>query len=153
LKRLGTKYKGLCPFHQEKTPSFTVDPGKQFFYCFGCKAGGNAIDFVMKRDRLEFVEALQLLARQAGIELPRLGVNKQNTRERQVLLEAHSAACGLFEKSFSHPQLGEAAREYLAKRGFAPETIRKFQVGLALDGWDTLLKSPAMKKFSPQQLA
>ncbi len=153
LKRTGSKYVGLCPFHQEKSGSFTVDPSKQFFHCFGCKAGGNAIDFVMRRDRLEFVEAMQLLARQAGIELPKFGVSKEKTTERQALLEAHSAACGLFEKLLSHPQFGAAAREYLAQRGFAAESIKRFQIGLALDGWDTLLKSPAMKKFSPQQLA
>jgi DNA primase len=153
LKRRGAKFLGLCPFHSEKTPSFTVDPSKQFFHCFGCKAGGNVIDFVMKRDRLEFVEALQQLARQAGIDLPRFGVNKQNTSERQVLLEAHSAACGLFEKLLSHPQHGAVAREYLATRGFTEETIKKFQVGLSVDSWDVLLRSQAMKKFTPQQLA
>ncbi|HMB94568.1 MAG TPA: DNA primase, partial [Tepidisphaeraceae bacterium] len=153
LKRRGAKFLGLCPFHSEKTPSFTVDPSKQFFHCFGCKTGGNVIDFVMKRDRLEFVEALQQLARQAGIDLPRFGVNKQNTSERQTLLDAHSAACGLFEKLLSHPQHGAAAREYLSTRGFTEESIKKFQIGLAVDSWDVLLRSQAMKKFTPQQLA
>ncbi|HVT88276.1 MAG TPA: DNA primase [Tepidisphaeraceae bacterium] len=153
LRRRGKDYVGLCPFHQEKTPSFKVDPARQMFYCFGCKASGNAIDFVIKRDRIEFVEALQLLARQANVELPRLGVNKQNSSERQVLLEAHSAACGLFEKLFSHPQHGAVARDYLAKRGFSAEMIRKYQIGLAVESWDMLLKSRAMKKFTPQQLA
>lgn len=153
LKRLGGRFVGLCPFHQEKTPSFSVNPSRQYFYCFGCKASGNVIDFVIKRDRVEFVEAMQILARLAGIELPKFGVNKQNTSERQVLLEAHSAACGLFEKSLSHPQIGAAAREYLAKRGFTEESIKKFQIGLAPEGWDTLLKNPAMKKFAPHQLA
>jgi DNA primase len=153
LKRRGAKFLGLCPFHQEKTPSFTVDPSKQFFHCFGCKAGGNVIDFVMKRDRLEFVEALQLLARQAGIELPRFGLSKQNTSERQILLETQSVACGLFEKLLSHPQHGQAAREYLKTRGFTEESIQKFQIGLTVDSWDVLLRSQAMKKFTPQQLA
>jgi DNA primase len=153
LKRRGGKYVGLCPFHSEKTGSFTVDPGKQFFYCFGCKSSGNAIDFVMKRDRIEFVEALQQLARQLGIDLPRFGVNKQNTSERQVLLDAHSAACGLFEKLFSHPQLGKAVREYVSQRGFNAESIQKFQIGFAMDSWDAMLRSETMKKFSPQQLA
>src|SRR3954470_24983571 len=73
LKKRGKDYLGLCPFHQEKTPSFHVSPTKQFFYCYGCKAGGNAIDFVMKRDRVEFKEALDILARRAGIDLPRSG--------------------------------------------------------------------------------
>ncbi len=147
LKRAGRTYKGLCPFHQEKSPSFTVDPAKQFFKCYGCNVGGNVIDFVMRRDRVEFIEALRTLAQQAGIDLPRFGVNKQNSSEKQVLLEAHSAACGLFEKSLSHPQLGKTAREYLEQRGFTSETIRKFQIGLAPPGWDNLLSSPAMKKF------
>jgi DNA primase len=153
LKRAGNKYVGLCPFHTEKSPSFSVDPAKGFFHCFGCKAGGDIFNFVMRRDRVEFREALATLARQAGVELPRYGVSKQNTSERQVLLDAHSVACGLFEKSLSHAQLGQAAREYLAKRGFTAETIKRFQIGLALDSWDALLTSPAMKKFTPQQLA
>src|ERR1700712_2615169 len=71
LKRRGKNYVGLCPFHQEKTGSFNVDSVRQYFHCFGCKAGGNAIDFVMKRDRLEFIEAMKQLAEQANIELPR----------------------------------------------------------------------------------
>ncbi|MGH7177360.1 MAG: DNA primase [Tepidisphaeraceae bacterium] len=152
LKRRGKDYVGLCPFHQEKTPSFSVSPGKQVFYCYGCKTGGNAIDFVMKRDRIEFVEALQTLARQAGVELPRFGGDKQNAGQRQALLEATSAACALFEKSLSHPQLGKAARVYLGGRGITPESVRQFQIGLAVDSWDALLSNPAMKKFPPPLL-
>src|SRR5829696_2626349 len=71
LKRAGRDFKGLCPFHQEKTPSFTVSPSKRYFYCYGCKEGGNAIDFVMKRDRIEFIDALRQLGQQAGLEMPR----------------------------------------------------------------------------------
>src|SRR5215218_1643741 len=77
LKRAGKDYKGLCPFHQEKSPSFTVSPSKQYFYCYGCKEGGNAIDFVIKRDRVEFIDALKFLAEQAGLEMPRYGVSKE----------------------------------------------------------------------------
>lgn len=152
LKRRGKDYLGLCPFHQEKTPSFHVSPAKQFFHCFGCKASGNAIDFVMKRDRIEFIEALKLLGQRAGIEMPKFGVSKQKTGERQMLLEAQSAACSLFEKSLSHPQDGLAARQYFEKRGFTPETLRRFQVGLAPDAWDALLR-PLVRKFTPDQLA
>jgi DNA primase len=151
LKRRGRSFVGLCPFHQEKTPSFHVHPAKQFFHCFGCKATGNAIDFVMKRDRIEFLDALKLLGAKAGIEMPKFGVSKQNTSQRQMLLEAHSAACALFEKLLSHPQQGEAARQYLAKRGFTPESIQRFQVGLAASSWDYVLSSLA-RKFTPQQL-
>lgn len=154
LKRVGNSYKGLCPFHSEKTPSFSVNQEKQFFHCFGCKAKGNAIDFVMLRDRLSFLEALQQLAQQSGVELEKFSsTSKQNLSERQALLEAHSVACGLFEKSLAHSQLGAAAREYLAQRGFTDATLKTFRIGLALDSWDSLLKNPAMKKFSPQLLA
>src|SRR3954463_1661894 len=83
LKRRGKDFVGLCPFHQEKSPSFKVDPGKQYFYCFGCKASGNAIDFVMKRDRVEFVDAMRTLGQLAGIEMPKFGVSREKTGQRQ----------------------------------------------------------------------
>ena len=80
LKRRGKDYVGLCPFHQEKTPSFHVSPARQFFHCYGCKEGGNAIDFVIKRDRVTFVEALNTLADRAGVQLPRLGGERVSRR-------------------------------------------------------------------------
>jgi DNA primase len=148
LKRRGKDFVGLCPFHQEKTPSFKVDPTKQYFYCFGCKSGGNAIDFVIKRDRVEFKDALRTLAERAGIEMPtKFGVSREKTSERQQLLEACSSACALFEKLLSHPELGQAARNYLEQRGFDAESIRRFQVGFTPQSWDTLLRSPIAKKF------
>jgi DNA primase len=157
LQRRGRDYTGLCPFHQEKTPSFHVKPDKQFFYCFGCKASGNAIDFVIKRDRVEFKEALISLAKAANIELPRWGASREASSDRQILLEAHSAASGFFEKLLTDPQpgnrQGKAARDYLASRGFNEESIKRFQIGLSLDSWDGLLRSPAMKKFPPEKLA
>src|SRR3954463_3671162 len=106
LKRRGRSFVGLCPFHQEKTGSFHVNPAKQFFHCFGCKASGNAIDFVMKRDRVEFLEAMKILGQKANIEMPKFGVSKQKTGEREALIAAHSAACSLFEKLLSHPEQG-----------------------------------------------
>lgn len=152
LKRRGKDFVGLCPFHQEKTPSFHVSPSKQFCHCYGCKAGGNAIDFVMKRDRIEFLDALRLLAQQAGIEMPRFGVAKEKAGERQVLLDAHSAACAFFEKLLTHPQAGAAARAYIEQRGINAESVRRFQIGLAADSWDALLKAME-KKFAAPQLA
>ena len=86
LKRRGKDFVGLCPFHQEKTPSFYVSPAKQIFHCYGCKAGGSVIDFVMRRDRIEFIDALKLLGEQAGLEMPKYGVSKQKSGERQALL-------------------------------------------------------------------
>lgn len=152
LKRRGRDYVGLCPFHQEKTPSFHVSPSKQYFHCYGCKAGGNAIDFVMKRDRIEFLDALRQLGEQAGIEMPKFGVSKQRAGEKQVLLDMQSAACAFFEKLLSHPQQGSAAREYLAGRQINADSIRRFQIGYAADAWDTLLTALS-RKFTPQQLA
>src|SRR4051812_13223118 len=150
LKRRGKDFVGLCPFHQEKTPSFHVSPAKQFFHCYGCKAGGNAIDFVIKRDRVEFIDALRLLAERSGIDLPRHGgADKQKAGERQLLFDAQSAACGLFENSLSHPEIGRAARDYLTGRGFNAETIKQFRIGLAVESWEMLLRSPAMRKFPP----
>jgi DNA primase len=152
LKRRGKDFVGLCPFHQEKTPSFHVSQSKQFYYCYGCKKGGNAIDFVMTHDRVEFKEALRILAEAAGIELPAFS-GGQNAGERQTLLEANSAACMFFEKLLSHPQHGLAARQYLQERGFDEASIKRFRVGLALNQWDALMTDPSMKNFSPRHLA
>ena len=153
LKRVGARYIGLCPFHNEKSPSFNVNPQEQFFYCFGCKAAGNAIDFVMKRDRIEFKDALVQLAQQANIELPRFGGrSKEQQSERQQLLEACSAAAAVFQQNLADPQRGRVARAYLAGRGLSDQTIQTFQIGLASDGWDGLLRHPAMKKFPPALL-
>jgi len=153
LKRAGKDFVGLCPFHQEKSPSFHVSPSKQFFHCFGCKATGNAIDFVIKRDRVEFIDALRLLAEKAGIQLARFSGEKQKAGERQMLYDAQSAACAFFENWLNHPQSGQVARDYLTSRGFNAETIKQFRIGLAIDAWDALLKSPAVRKFPPGLLA
>src|SRR5687767_2200490 len=146
LKRRGRKFVGLCPFHQEKTPSFTVDSVKQAFYCFGCKASGSVFDFVMKRDRVEFKDALEILARSAGIELPQFGGKRTGSGERQAMVDALSAACRFFENQF-YGQAGGGARAYLKDRGFDEATLKKFQVGLTADAWDSLLKGPVGKKF------
>jgi len=149
LKRRGKDYVGLCPFHQEKSPSFSVSPAKQMFYCYGCKAGGDAIKFVEKRDRIDFLDALNLLGEQAGVERPRTGASKQKAGEKQVLLDMQSAACAFFEKLLAHPQQGAAAREYLAKRRIDAESIKRFQIGFAADAWDALLRGPVGQKFPP----
>ena len=153
LKKRGKSFVGLCPFHQEKTPSFHVDQQRQFFHCFGCAAKGNAIDFVMQRDRIEFIDALRQLGEQAGIEMPRYGQTKEKASQRQMLLEANSAAGAFFEKLLTDPNGGQAARAYLEERGFSAESIRNFQIGLAVESWDSLLKSAVGRKFSPQILA
>ncbi len=153
LERRGRDYVGMCPFHQEKTPSFHVRPEKQYFMCFGCKAAGNAIDFVMRRDRIEFIDALRMLGEQAGLEMPKFGVSKQKSGEKQALLEMQSAACAFFEKLLADPVIGAAARAYLAERGFNDESVRRFQIGYAPNSWDGLLSGPVGRKYPPMQLA
>ncbi|HZK80947.1 MAG TPA: DNA primase, partial [Humisphaera sp.] len=153
LKRLGGKFVGLCPFHQEKTASFNVNPTRQFFYCFGCKAAGDAITFVMKRDRLEFIDALRMLGESLGLEMPRGGGSKQKSGERQALYEMQSAAGAYFARLLEHPQMGLAAREYLVERGINDESVKRFQIGFAADGWDGLLRSAVGKKYPPEQLS
>jgi DNA primase len=153
LKRRGKNYVGLCPFHQEKTGSFNVDSVRQSFYCFGCKVGGSAIDFVMKRDRLEFIDALRLLAEGAGLEMPRGGGSNQKAGERQALYEMQSAAGAYFARLLEHPQLGMTARDYLVTRGINYDSVKRFQIGLAANEWEGLYRSPLAKKYPPQQLA
>ena len=153
LKRRGKNYLGLCPFHSEKSPSFNVNPADQFFYCFGCKASGNAIDFVMKRDRLEFLEAMRQLGDAAGVERPHVSAqSRQQAGQRQQLLDACSTAAGLFQK-YLRGAAGEAGRAYLAERGFNDEIAQRFQIGLAADAWDALLRAEAMRPFGPSVMA
>jgi DNA primase len=155
LKRRGRDYVGLCPFHQEKSPSFTVSPTKQIFFCYGCKAGGDVFSFVEKRDRVEFREALRILGEAAGIEAPQgRGDSGQKNSEKQALLEMQSAACAFFEKLLAHPEDGKAARDYLLnQRQINAESVKRFQIGLAPDAWDALLRSPIGRKFTGEQLA
>ena len=151
LRRSGRGYSGLCPFHNEKTASFSVNPERRFFYCFGCKAGGNAIDFVMRRDRIEFVEALKQLADRAGIDLPRFEKGGESANERLQLFEAQSAACAHFQTMLRLPE-GQPAVAYLEKRGFDASSVKNFQIGFAPAGWDGLLKGEVGRKFPPELL-
>ena len=154
LKKAGKDYKGLCPFHNEKSPSFTVNPSRQFFHCYGCKAGGDAINFVKLRDRVEFMDALKSLAADAGIPVPKFGRGGPDGQvtDEQICREACSSAAMFFEQMLADPARGKAAREYVASRGLSDETVKKFRLGLAPDGWDNLLRGPIAKKFKPEQL-
>jgi len=148
LKRRGNSYVGLCPFHNEKTPSFNVIESKGIFKCFGCNKGGNAIDFVMLRDRVDFLAALELLARESGIDLIRSPRSAQTATIKQQLLDANSAACRFFERTLADATIGQAAREYLyVKRGFDLETASRFRLGYASEAWEALARSSMMKPF------
>ncbi len=141
LKKSGKNYLGLCPFHQEKTPSFTVSPDKGIFYCFGCQAGGHVINFVMKRDSLSFPEAVTKLAERAGIPLPKEELTPEMARRQRELdgvLGAMETAATFYEKSLRDGTEGQRARAYLESRALDRATIEKFRIGWAPAGWDNL---------------
>ncbi len=143
LKKTGKNYSACCPFHKEKTPSFTVSPDKQFYYCFGCGAGGNALGFVMDHDNLDFPQAVEELARAAGMEVPReQGRRDQKPRQPtdSPLYPLLDAASEFYRQALrSHPTR-KAAVEYLKGRGLSGEVARDFGLGFAPPGWDNLLK-------------
>jgi DNA primase len=144
LKKAGTTFKGLCPFHGEKTPSFTVTPGRDSWKCFGCGEGGDIFSFVMKRDGLSFPEALKVLAAKAGVEL-----DERTTREdarKARLREVLESAIAFYHAVLTGSKTGQPALDYLHGRGFADETIKKHQLGYAPGGWDTLARQLAAKR-------
>ncbi|MCR4427902.1 MAG: DNA primase [Caldiserica bacterium] len=128
LRRSGKNFVGLCPFHQEKTPSFTVSPERRMFYCFGCHAGGDAISFLMKIEKLTFPEAVEALARKLGIKVPQ--VSEEAKEQKDLLFKVNELACSFFEKCLHGPS-GIKAKEYLLKRGVKEETQRVFRLGYA----------------------
>ena len=133
LKRRGRDYVGLCPFHSEKTPSFSVSPERQSFHCFGCGVGGNAISFVMQYENLSFPEALRFLASRAGMQLPEREPSAAEKREHSLkerLLEMHKLAATHFYQLL-HTEEGKHAYQYLRQRGLSDETIRKFGLGFS----------------------
>ncbi len=141
LKKAGRNHQALCPFHKEKSPSFSVNQDKQFFYCFGCGASGNALGFVMDHDHVDFPEAVEMLARRAGMEVPRESSDHDKRERYQTLYEHLKTATDWYaEQLRSHNQAGQA-RNYLTHRGLNPETIARFQLGYAPQGWDNLIQA------------
>src|SRR3954449_5251933 len=131
LVRRGREHSGLCPFHNEKTPSFYVVEDKGFFHCFGCGAHGDAIGFVMRADNLDFIEAVERLAGEGGIAVPAQTAQERDRAQRQkTLLEALAAAAAFYEAQLWGPE-GVRARDYLTRRGLDAETIRLFRLGWA----------------------
>jgi DNA primase len=139
LRRAGENYKGLCPFHTEKTPSFTVNPKKGIFYCFGCHAGGDAFGFLMRQERLAFPDAVRQLAQQTGVELPADRRDRPETEGRLDVLRRTMTTAAEFYGERLWAREGERARVYLDARGIDAETARRFGLGFAPEGWDVLL--------------
>ena len=138
LRKAGSRWKGLCPFHAEKTPSFTVNPQKNIFHCFGCGVGGDAFNFVMRQDRLSFPEAIRALATSAGIALPDERGVRSGDSGREELMRVMDLAGRFYADALWKP-IGERAREYLGQRGIDTDIARHFGLGWAPEGWETLL--------------
>lgn len=151
LRRNGRTFKGLCPFHNEKTPSFTVYPDTQSYYCFGCGAGGDIITFTRSINNLDYMEAVKLLAQQAGLDLPEDGYDDALGRKRRRMYEANREAARFFHRTLYTPQ-GANALAYIQRRGLTRDTITRFGLGCAPDSWDSLLTHMRKKGFSPQEL-
>jgi DNA primase len=144
LKKTGKDFSGLCPFHQEKTPSFTVSPTKQIFYCFGCGKGGDVYNFVMDMEKCEFPEAVKLIAEKCGIAIPRSKEHSPEERkeiqQRALLVELHREAQTFFVKQLEGTLEGKAARAYLEDRGLDKDTIARFGIGYSPSGGEALLR-------------
>ena len=153
LKKAGKNYSACCPFHQEKTPSFSVNPEKQFYYCFGCGAGGNALGFIMDYERMEFREAIESLAQAAGIELPPEEADAAPQVDHQKpLYEAMEKATRVYESQLrKHPSRGRVV-DYLKQRGLSGEIARDFRLGFAPEGWDNLMTTLSSEEQIGQAL-
>lgn len=150
LTRKGGRYWGCCPFHNEKTPSFTVSPDKQLYYCFGCGRGGSVIGFVMESERLDFAEAVEFLAKLYNVELPAAG-NEKAVRIRQRILDMNAEAARFFYRMLASPQ-GGRARAYIQKRRLSAATVKAFAIGYAPGGWDALTNHLRSKGYTNAEM-
>ena len=150
LKKSGSNYFGLCPFHNEKTPSFSVSRDKQIYHCFGCGAGGGVINFVMQMENMTFPEAVRHLAAQVGMEVPEdTGPSYGEKRKRLIALCTESARFYV-EKLYS-PE-GKGGLSYLLGRGLSPGTLKHFGLGFAPDSWDSLIHAMTAKGFTKGEM-
>ncbi|GEM_PF-343876 len=154
LKKAGTSFKGLCPFHDEKTPSFSVNPTQGIFKCFGCNEGGNVFKFLMLHENMSFIESVQLLASRQGIDISRYldkNNNENIVKERDRIIEINKLALDFFQGVLKH-QIGSRARDYLVNRCIKEETKDYFQIGYAPNKWDSLLKALGKRGVSQEEL-
>lgn len=151
LKKAGTTYKGLCPFHGEKTPSFVVTPGRESWHCFGCGLGGDIFSFVMQRDGVAFPEALRTLAQRAGVEIDER--TKREDAHKGRLRGVLDSAIAFYHAVLTNSKAGTVALDYLHARGFTDETIETYQLGWAPGGWDQMTRALATKRdVRPEEL-
>ena len=138
LKKAGRNLVGLCPFHSEKHPSFFVYPEQQSWHCFGCNAGGDVLSFIMKKESMDFGEALRFLAAKAGVTIPSRVEREEGKEEKERLYKVNEAAAQYFHNLLLNSPDGEKARNYVASRGFSAKTLADFQLGFSPDSWDSL---------------
>src|SRR5918996_843055 len=150
LKRAGTVHKGLCPFHAEKTPSFIVSPDRETWHCFGCGEHGDIFTFLMRRDGLDFREALARLAEKAGIELSERTAREDRRKRR--LREALEGAIAWYREVLLQAHQAERARAYLEERGLSAETLERFAIGYAPNTWDALTRRLIGRGFNNDEL-
>ena len=151
LVKKGRNYSGLCPFHDEKSPSFSVDPDRQFYHCFGCGVGGDVFKFIQEIDRVTFVEAVKFLAERAGVSLPeRSGPSREEAAADDELYRANDLAQKYFHHLLLNDNVGANARTYLQTRGLTGETIERFGLGYAPAKWDGLLSVANRRGLNPQ---
>ena len=151
LKRRGKTLVGLCPFHNEKTPSFTVYPESNSFYCYGCGAGGDIISFVRRTDNLDYIEAVKAVAQMAGVPMPEDGYDDTLSKKRMRLLSANREAARFFNDCLMNPK-NRKALDYFLNRGLSINTIRRFGLGYAPDGWHELINHMRSLGFSEEEL-
>lgn len=151
LTRKGSNLFGLCPFHSEKTGSFSVSPDKQIYYCFGCKKGGGVVNFIMDEENLSFPDAVRFLAKRAGMEVPEEDGNQEAGRRRARLLELNRDAARFYHQLLKSPR-GQAVRDYLERRQIHWNTAVKFGMGASLDAWDVLLTEMTKRGYTKSEL-
>ena len=151
LTRKGSNLFGLCPFHSEKTGSFSVSPDKQIYYCFGCKKGGGVVNFIMEEENLTFPDAVRFLAKRAGMEVPAEEGDREAGRRRQRLLDLNRDAARFYYQLLQQPE-GRAVQDYLDRRQIKKSTAVKFGMGASLDSWDTLLTAMTKKGYTKAEL-
>ena len=151
LTRKGSNLFGLCPFHSEKTGSFSVSPDKQIYYCFGCKRGGGVINFIMEEENLSFPDAVRFLAKRAGMEVPEEDGDREAGRRRQRLLDLNRDAARFYYQMLQQPE-GRAVQEYLDRRKIRKATAVNFGLGASLDSWDALILAMTKKGYTKSEL-
>ena len=151
LRRRGRTLSGLCPFHSEKSPSFTVYPDTQSFFCFGCGAAGDVINFIRRIENLDYMEAVRLLAQRAGMQVPEEAGDDRSSRLRKRILELNRDAARYFHRSLMS-EAGRPGRAYLIGRGLTRDTIVHFGIGYAAEGWDGLTNAMRQQGYTKEEL-